>query len=286
MEALQLLMTMNKVKLIPILLYHSVAAEARPGFKKWVVPAQTFVAHIAYLHDYGYTPITVTHLINLWANGPTNLPSRPVVITFDDGFADFYSTVLPILRKYGFTATLYLTTGFMGQTSRWLASLGESQRPMLTWSQVRAIAASGIECGAHSRSHPQLDTLSVKASWDEIVGSKLKLEEYLGQPVETFAYPHGYYNPTVRRLVQEAGFSSACAVKNAISTVTDDRFALARIIITGDTSAESLARLLKGQGIGVVPATEPLRTKGWRLVRRTIALLKHYKPDQTAAKFC
>ena len=87
------------------------------------------------------------------------LPERPVVLTFDDGFADFFTEALPILQLYNFTATLYVTTGFIGSTSCWMQREGESTRLMLTWDQVSAMSASDIECGGHSHWHRQLDIL-------------------------------------------------------------------------------------------------------------------------------
>ena len=260
--------------IVPNLLYHSIAEAVAPQFSRWVVRPQVFAAHMAYLHDHGYTPITVTQLAIAMTDSSVRLPDQPVVLTFDDGFADFYTGALPALKRYGFAATLYITTGFVGKASRWLYREGEGERPMLTWSQIAEISASGIECGAHSHSHPQLDTLPLGAAHDEISRSKSVLEQHLGRPVQTFAYPHGYDSPAVRRLVQQAGYSSACAVKYAMSALTDDRFALARIIVTADTDVESFSGLLVGRGLRVAPIREQVRTKGWRLVRRSARLLK------------
>ncbi len=260
--------------IIPILLYHSIAENVAPGFRKWAVRPCLFAAHLAYLHDQGYTPITVTQLGAAIASRYVHLPDLPVVLTFDDGFADFYSDALPVLQRYGFTATLYITTGFVGDASRWLHREGEGNRPMLTWGQITRISASGVECGAHSHSHPQLDILTLSAARDEIARSKAVLEYHLGRQVETFAYPHGYYSLPVRQMVQQAGYSSACTVKHAMSSMTDDRFALVRILVTSDTDAEGLSRLLVGQGLPVAPTREGLRTKGWRLVRWLTRRLK------------
>jgi peptidoglycan/xylan/chitin deacetylase (PgdA/CDA1 family) len=253
---------------IPILLYHSIATDATPQFKKWTVAPEVFAAQVAYLHAHQYTPITVTQLGQAMANGRSYLPYRPVVITFDDGLADFYTTALPILTYYDFVATLYIATGFIGETSRWLYHVGEGDRPMLTWNQITEISMYGIECGAHGHSHLQLDIVPVKTAHEEIIRSKLSLEDHLGQVIKTFAFPHGYYSLTVKRLVQAAGYSSACTVKHALSTLAGDRFALARIIIDSETNVVTFGRLLVGQGLRVAPKQEALRTKGWRLVRR------------------
>jgi peptidoglycan/xylan/chitin deacetylase (PgdA/CDA1 family) len=239
---------------------------------------------MAYLHDHRYTPLTVTQFAQALADYHVRLPERPVVITFDDGLADFYTDALPILAQHGFRATLYVTTGFVGQTSRWLGAARLGARPMLTWDQLARIQASGVECGAHSVSHPQLDLLPHAAAWDEIVRCKSALEEHLGRLVTSFAYPYGYYTASVRGLVQDAGYAAACAVKHAMSSLGDDRFALARIIVT-DTDVECFARLLTGDGLRVAPAGERVRTKGWRAARRAVGLLERLRrPAQRSQK--
>lgn len=258
--------SLNMVHPIPILLYHSVWEAPLPGFRQWTVHPARFQEHMDHLARNGYSPLTVTQFVTHRAN-PGALPPRPVVITFDDGLADFYTCALPILRRYHFPATLYITAGFVGKTSRWLVQEGMAGTPMLRWDQAREIAESGIECGAHSFSHPHLDLLSATTLRQEVFGAKEELETHLHRPVSTFAYPHGYYNETVRRLVQEAGFTSACAVKHAMSAVGDDPFALARIIVSWNTSVEMLDRLLTGHMLRVAPTGERLRTKLWRRIR-------------------
>jgi peptidoglycan/xylan/chitin deacetylase (PgdA/CDA1 family)/predicted SAM-dependent methyltransferase len=259
---------------VPILLYHSVSRDAAPRYRRYVLSPEAFEAQMAYLHRCDYTPLTVTQFVRAMAGGPGQLPARPVVLTFDDGLADFYAGALPILQRFGFLATLYVTTGFVGSTARWLERTGEGARAMLTWPQLVEISGSGIECGAHGRNHVQLDTLAQAATYREIVDSKLVLEERLAREVETFAYPHGCYSPAVRQLVRRAGYSSACAVKQALSAIADDRFALARVMVTADADSERFAGLLAGRGLPVAPTRERLRTKGWRFARRSAVLLR------------
>lgn len=202
------------------------------------------------------------------------MPGRPVVITFDDGFADFYSAALPVLRQYGFTATLYVATAFVGGSSRWLWREGEDQQPMLTWEQLANISACGIECGAHSERHPQLDLLAPAAAQEEIVGSKRVLEDRLGKAVHSFAYPFGYHTAAVQRQVQAAGYTSACAVAYRMSSRADDPFALGRLIIGGGTSVETLAALLEGSRSQALTLLYlRARTAIWQPVRRGVAAI-------------
>ena len=261
-------------KQIPILSYHSVSGDAAPAYKSFAIAPAAFAAHMAYLRDHGFTPITVSQLAESMMGHVSRLPDRPVVLTFDDGLADFYAGAFPILKSQDFVATLYITTAFIGGTSQWLRREGEGDRPMLTWDQVVEIDANGIECGAHSHTHPQLDTLSSRLARGEITHCKDVLEAHLGHAVSTFAYPHGYHGAAIRQMVQQAGYSSACAVKEAMSSTGDDRFALARMTVKATTDVEALSRLLAGQGVPMAQPRERVQTTGWRFVRRSAALVR------------
>jgi peptidoglycan/xylan/chitin deacetylase (PgdA/CDA1 family) len=254
-------------------MYHSIAspALAAPAFRRWTVSPTDFEAHMSHLRREAYSPLSVRQLVERIGAG--SLPERPVVVTFDDGFADFYTDALPILVRHSIPATLYICTGYVAQSSRWLRRQGEASRLMMSWSQITELPGAGVECGAHSRTHPELDTLRRAAAEDEIRGSKADLEDHLGVPIPSFAYPHGYYSRDVQSIVREAGYTSACGVKHAVSSTGDDALALARIIVSADTAVSDLAALLRGQNLPMAPFRERVRTVGWRAVRRTRAEL-------------
>ena len=234
---------------IPILMYHSISSRASPGFRPSTLSPETFEEHLSYLDQCHYITITVTQFVQAMVRGEDGLPPRPVVLTFDDGYADFFTSALPALQRHGFTATLYIATAFVGGTSRWLQQMGEGMRTMLTWDQLAEISASGIECGAHSHEHRTLNMLPPSVARDEIVRSKELLEEHLGQQVSSFAYPFGYYSARVRQIVREAGFDSACAIKGVLSSLHDDPYTLARLAIKPDTDVYVLdAALSTGRG--------------------------------------
>ncbi|MCC6983594.1 MAG: polysaccharide deacetylase family protein, partial [Bauldia sp.] len=192
---------------------------------------------------------------------------RPVVITFDDGFRDFLTGAFPILQRFAAPATLFVVTDAVGGTARWLEPLGEGGRKMLSWDELAALVQGGIEVGAHTRTHPQLDVLPKDAAFSEIAGSKQALEARLGIPVETFAYPHGYASSATVRLARNAGFKAACRVADRMASTAEDRFALSRFIVTEEMDGEDILRLLASPARGQTPAARFAAT-GWRAARR------------------
>jgi len=262
-------------KKTPILMYHSISCNASSKFRQFTVSPTSFAEQMAYLHQQAYTPITVTQYIRARSERGNVLPERPVVLTFDDGFADFFTVALPVLKEHDFAATLYISSKFIDGTSYWLRHEGETTRRMLTWKQLAEIAMSGIECGAHSHSHPQLDILSYNQARDEILESKRLLEDHLGREVLSFAYPFGYHSTQVRNLVREAGYTSACAVRHAMSSETDDPFSLARFMVRANCTMEEFAALLIGRSSSPLTAAYKIylriRTPVWQFARRFAA---------------
>lgn len=260
----------DEKKKIPILMYHSIAEDASATFQPFTVPPSLFAEQMVYLHHHGYTSLTVTQFVARRAKQGVagTLPKRPVVITFDDGFADFFTSALPILQKYQFSATMYIPTAYIGETSHQTKYYGEDNRPRLSWQQIQEMNASGIECGAHSHTHLQLDLLSRLRANEEVTLSKRILEDHLGQPVTSFAYPHGYYSAETQRLLRKAGYTSACTVKYAMATENTDAFALTRQLVEPTTDTQAFATLLAGQNHHTTMSayTRPLAPL-WRYVR-------------------
>jgi peptidoglycan/xylan/chitin deacetylase (PgdA/CDA1 family) len=252
---------------IPILLYHSIDADRPKPYGRWVVTPACFEAHLALLQKEGFSPMTVEALASAKASGKS-LPAKSVVITFDDGLADFLLNAMPILAKFGFPATLYVTSGHVGSTAEWLAHLGQGDRPMLTWRQIADLANAGIEIGAHSVSHPQLDLIGIEEARRQIIGSRDAIEDMIGRPVRSFAYPHGYSTRATRQMVSDAGLRAACGVRHALSSSREDPFQLSRIIMEQSMTPSTMKRFLSGSGLPIAPGTCPPKVFGWRQVRR------------------
>jgi peptidoglycan/xylan/chitin deacetylase (PgdA/CDA1 family) len=246
---------------IPVLLYHSVADAPSSWISGFTVTPATFERHMDAVVASGRTAMTVRGLRdNLRLGRP--LPERPVLITFDDGFADTATVAGPALARRGLCSTVYVTTAVIGGVS-------PGEDAMVDWSQIEELSAMGTEIGAHSHTHPELDMLPEAAVRHEVELPKRMLEERLGEEVPSFAYPFGYSNPMVRRLVSEAGYASACSVKNALSSSADPSFAIARLTVTSRTSDGRMRQWLEGGGAPVGRRQERLVSRGWRTWRRT-----------------
>ena len=225
----------------PILMYHSVTDAATPGFGRFVVKTKDFNNQMLFLKIGGYTAISVSDFLSRSSAG--QLDNKTVVLTFDDGFVDFCSVVLPSLSAFGFTATLYIVSGFVGKTSAWLQAA--SQRlSLLDWSQISQAVTNGIEVGAHTVTHPKLDLLPRATAQHEIRSSKLCIEDRVGVKVSTFAYPFGFRDDHIINMVRESGFESACAVRYKTASGFDNVFDLPRHIVRGDMSIEEFERLV------------------------------------------
>ncbi len=259
---------------VPILMYHSISRCENPRFRRFTVTPERFEEQLDYLSTHGYSPLTVSDYARRM-EGERELPPRPVLLTFDDGYADFYTAALALLRKYHVTATLYIVTGYVGETSRWLEQEGEADRALLTWSQIREIASSAIECGAHTHTHRPLDALAAADCREEIELSQRLLAENVAPP-HSFAYPFGYYSRAVRALVQQAGYTSACAVRYALSSPRDDRFALSRLIVTADTDLPSFEKLLLSGGRQPEATYLRVRSAAWESVRRSRQIVRRH----------
>ena len=254
--------------LVPVLAYHAVADDPPEPIRRWSVTPARLREHLDALRELGAQGLTVTELLACY-RGERPLPARPVLLTFDDGYEDFLLDALPLLTAAGFPATLYVSSGLMRDERPVLHTLPGR---MLSWAQLREVAAAGVEIGAHSHTHRELDTLPrAEAAW-EVEHSRSRLQDELGQAVRTFAYPYGYSTAHVRAAVRDAGYEAACGVRNAYSHAGEDTFALSRILVERDLDAAALTRLVTERVVPVGWRREKAATRAWRTYRRAKVL--------------
>ena len=254
---------------VPVLMYHQIAPPAETASRLAVRP-YAWAEQVSFLYSRGYRTVTAAQLAGAVA-GRCGLPGRPIALTFDDGYEDFHRRALPLLGEYGFTATLFVTTGWLEDTG----PLAGGRRPgrMLSWSQLHDARAAGVEIGAHSVMHPQLDRLPPSRLREELYASKAQLEDRLGAPVWGLAYPFGYSSARVRQAARDLGYRYACAVGNTMMGDHPDLFALPRLTIRRATSLSVFRAVARGAGVQQIYLQDRVLTKGWAVVRRTRAVI-------------
>ncbi|SFF51307.1 polysaccharide deacetylase family protein [Blastococcus tunisiensis] len=250
---------------VPVLMYHSVSPQPPAATRRLSVHPDAFAGQLAVLRRQGCTTPTFAELGDALRSGRP-LPERSVVLTFDDGYADFHEYALPLLEAHGFTATVFVTTGWLDDAGSDAA--GRPLDRMLSWAQVRDLAGAGIEIGAHSHSHAQLDQIAAPALEEELRRSKLLLEGELGQPVESLAYPFGYSSARVRAAVADGGYRFAAAVGNRLPGPGGDLMAVPRLTVRRTTGEAAFTRTVQGEGIARRFAVDRALTRGWAAVRR------------------
>jgi peptidoglycan/xylan/chitin deacetylase (PgdA/CDA1 family) len=248
---------------VPVLMYHEITTSPFGSARLAVSPA-SFAAQIRLLHDNGFTTVTAGHVASALAQGE-GLPDRSVVLTFDDGFADFHDVALPILLRYGFTATLYVTTGWIRGAK---LAAAPAPGPMLSWSQLSEVAAAGVEIGAHSHRHRELDQLDDRALYGELATSKEILEDGLATGVPGLAYPFGYSSARVRGLAQQVGYCHAYAVGNRRIGPEPDLYALPRLTVSRATRLRVYRQVAECRNLPVIFLKHRALTKGWAVIRR------------------
>jgi peptidoglycan/xylan/chitin deacetylase (PgdA/CDA1 family) len=217
---------------VPILMYHEISSTPRPEFLKYTVSPAIFAEQMRWLARHDYTTILPDQLIAARA-GTAALPRRPVMLTFDDGFAESVRLAPPILARHGFTAVFYLVAGLAGATSRWILADRGFELPLVGWSDARELEAAGFRCESHTVSHPHLADIPAEDCERELADSRRMLEDQLGRPVHHLAYPHGSHNATVMALAKAAGYRSACTTIIGLSPPSDSPFALRRVLVSG-----------------------------------------------------
>lgn len=207
-----------------ILTYHSISE----GNSCLQIAPDLFADQMQWLHDKAHVAPLAEVVRALTDRLP--LPQRTVVLTFDDGFSDFYASAAPVLLRLKVPATVFVLPGLWGKTNNWAGQDASwiNRHSLLDWQQVTELGGQGFQFGAHSISHPILPNLSPDDAKHEIADSKAELQQCTGQAVEFFAYPFGRWNPAVRAVVQEH-YRGACSTGAGVVQPDSDPFALPRV---------------------------------------------------------
>ncbi len=217
-------MSVARIDRIPILTYHSIDTS---GSVVSTAP-EVFRRQMKFLSEMGYNVVALNKLVGVLANKQKHSP-KTVALTFDDGFQNFYTTAFPILKEYGFQATVFLVTDYCGKYNDWGDALPKLPRSkLLSWQEIKELNNYGIEFGTHTRTHPNLTKIAAAQVKDEIIDSKRVIEDSLSCEVTTFAYPYGKFNESVKQIA-EKNLQAACSTNMGKVRRDSDLFSLERI---------------------------------------------------------
>jgi len=204
-----------------ILTYHSISKGPSP----LCIPPDVFAGQMSWLKANAHVvPLTV--LVESLAHDQP-MPQRTVALTFDDGFADFYTEAAPTLRRLELTAVVFLPAAHCGRIASWDVQAGG--RPLMSWAQIRELAAQGLSFGSHSMTHPALISLTDTELAYELAESKRSIEAEIGQDVRFFCYPYGCFDERTRRAVTSYYSGGACSTNPRALARAEDLFTLPRI---------------------------------------------------------
>jgi len=196
---------------VPVLMYHSIDEEQNNDA---VISKARFSEQMKYLHEHDYHPVSLDDLHD-YLTLHKELPLKPVVITFDDGYRDTYEIAMPVLKQYGFRSVLFFAVGKDGGR--------------LSWEELREMKASGMEIASHSYNHRSMGGLSRAEQAEEIQSSKKTLDQHLKQNTRWFCYPNSSYGPETLELLKANGFTTAVTTEPGWVKPGDDPLTLRRI---------------------------------------------------------
>ncbi|MBO4780329.1 MAG: polysaccharide deacetylase family protein [Selenomonadaceae bacterium] len=203
----------------PILEYHQVTDDPLdPDFEVYNVPPNEFAAQLDYLQAEGYTTITLQNFMRV-VHGKGTLPEKPIILTFDDGYADNYSTMLPILEAHGMTAIVYVITNEVGKAG------------YLTFDELKDMQRRGLEIGSHTSDHLPLTSLDKLTQRRQIRESKTFLEWSGLQTIYSLSYPNGAFNSAVEEILREENYLTAVTGEAGLNTLTTNPYELYRVHI-------------------------------------------------------
>jgi peptidoglycan/xylan/chitin deacetylase (PgdA/CDA1 family) len=236
---------LSTTTLVPVLLYHRVTADPHPELADYAVSPAMFERQLAWLQRHGYRSLRLGDLHRTWyGDGVREIAGRPVAITFDDAFADFHDHAWPLLRKYGFDATVFVPVDHVGGTAAWDGDAGTAA--LMTWEQIQELSRAGVDFGSHGCGHKLLTKLSDEAALDEAVRSRTILEEKLSKTIEGLAYPWNQAKAREQKLVRRAGYRYALGRLRGEDPDLDNPFYIPRIEILGSDTLDGFVARLPG----------------------------------------
>ena len=243
----------------PVIMYHRVInLSSDEGVCGTYIYADTFKKHMQYLKQSGYIPITFEQLAEIsWRN---RFDKKYIIITFDDGYKDNYELAFPILKEFGFRATIFLMA--RSEYNEWDVKEHNDKRfPLMDRKMILEMQEYGIEFGAHTFNHPKLDQLTETEIENQVMQCKSVLEEKIGKSILTFAYPYGILTDYAKAMAKKAGYLFAVATDSGSVCLSEDLYQIRRIAIFPSTDLFRFKRKVSGSYNFIKVARERRKSK-------------------------
>lgn len=211
---------------IPVLMFHSIKSN---GKNDLIISPVEFQRKMKWLKDNNYSTLSMDELYSMLKTGK-NVPERPIVLTFDDGYDDNYTNAYPILKNYNFKATVFLVTNNIGA------------RGYLKSEQIKEMSSNKIDFQSHTARHQELNTLSYKEQLNELKKSKAAIEDLINKNADALCYPVGKYNAATINAAKEAGYKMCFTTKPGFSKINDGIYTLTRVRVFPGFLMESIKR--------------------------------------------
>jgi peptidoglycan/xylan/chitin deacetylase (PgdA/CDA1 family)/SAM-dependent methyltransferase len=228
----------------PILMYHRIAPDGAEATARWRLHPDAFEEQLSHLRRQGYTSIDFEQW-RVASDRRYPIPPSSVMITFDDGYADFVDYAQPLLAKYDFKATVFVVSDLVGKSNRWDDARGE-ELELMDWKQLEGLLRAGVQIGSHSSAHRPLVSLTAAELAQDFCRSRIRFHEKLGFAVRSVCYPYGLHDAAVRSLAGACGFQYGVTTDEWHASFGEDLLMLPRLEVEGGESFDEFKSRLSG----------------------------------------
>jgi peptidoglycan/xylan/chitin deacetylase (PgdA/CDA1 family)/GT2 family glycosyltransferase len=224
---------------VPILMYHRVSESGAPELARYRVDPRVFEQQLQFLRQQGYHAITASELLEAMRSGEP-LRGRPIMLSFDDAYRDFFDSAWPLLQRYDFKAQVFVVTEKVAGCADWDSNYGESA-PLMAWDEIETLNAKGIAFGSHLASHRAADCLSTEELLREGAASRFELETRLRSEIRSIAFPFGIHSHRVINTLKMCGYELGVTTNDGVASIRMDSMMLPRVEVMGSDDLAAFA---------------------------------------------
>jgi peptidoglycan/xylan/chitin deacetylase (PgdA/CDA1 family)/SAM-dependent methyltransferase/GT2 family glycosyltransferase len=230
----------ERTERVPILMYHRVSDTGAAELARYRITPRVFEQQLRFLRQHGYYTITADALRDAIRSGEA-LPGRPVMLTFDDAYRDFYETAWPLLQRYDLEAQVFVVTDKVSGCADWDSNYGEPA-PLMSWEEIESLSAEGVSFGSHLATHRAADCLSTEELLSEGASSRFALEARLDSEIRSIAFPFGIHNYRTINTLKLAGYEIGLTTHDGVASIRMNPMALPRLEVMGSDDLAAFAR--------------------------------------------